>query len=244
MNSKLRWLTALLALSFAVAACGSDDGDDAATETDSGLVTDAEETEPEADEDSMSDEGDDAMSDEGITAEEEAANAEGDAMSDEDSMSDEGDDAMSDEGISDDEMAEDLLGDLGMLSFFWPSDSEPSAEVIACIEGKDVDPTISPFEASEDDILRASVAITGCAPSEMAESLFADVTPPLDTNEDDVKCVMFETFDYMGSIPIDDAVALAGTGDTMGPLLRAEVSPLAEEACNLSPEQIEAIFEA
>jgi hypothetical protein len=250
----MRLLAMLVALALGLAACGEGDDEssegetttesDAASTDDSDQATGDESSgqEAEAPDNSGTDDAtDDAMAADDAMGDDDAMSDDDGAMTEDNSMSD---DAMSEDDLDMDEAFEDLLGDMGMLSFFWPEGSEPTDEDLACIESKGVDPNLSPFSAAEDDILRASVAISGCAPEEMAESLYSDVTPPEGTTADDVKCVMVETFQYIGSIPIDEAVELAGTGDTMGEDLRAAVSPTAEDVCGLSADEIDAIFDA
>lgn len=254
MKITLRWLAALLALSFAVAACGSDSDEteaganadqaeaDAETSTDADSNSDSDEShdgDAMDDDDSMAEDSmadDDAMSDEAMS---EDSMAEDEAMSDDDAMAE--DDAMSDE----DDAIEDFFSDVTFVSLFWPEGTEPSAEVLGCINSKGVDPEMSPFEASEDEMNAASIVITGCAPSEMAESMSSEVTPPAGTTIEDVKCVMRETFSYIGTLPVDVAIAMTDSTESNIPVaMQEEITPTAESACNLSADQIEAIFAA
>ncbi|MGH1490303.1 MAG: hypothetical protein ACRBK7_13085 [Acidimicrobiales bacterium] len=249
MKTKFYLFAALFAVAALVSACGSDD----ATTTEAEASTEGADTSGDGDGDSSSDTDDgdamgdedhsgddDAMTDDDAMAEDEDAMSD-DAMADEDAMS-EDDDAMTDD---DEAMAEDAGLDFTFISLIWPEGSQPSPEVFACLDDKGVDPEMSLLSATEEESLEAVVVLYGCAPDELATVFADDVDPPAGTTREDTECVIAETFRYMGTLPVAEAMEITNSSDDDIPdAISEEVIPIAKDVCGLDEDQITAIFEA
>lgn len=204
----------LTALALLVAACGSGDGDDAAEAADDASTTVADSA--------ADDEPTDTSADDTSTT----------ATDDDSTETTAGDAAGADEGI----------GPL-LSTVFAGAGVEPSEETVQCIQERGADLDVNPLEATEKEVATATVTAFACAADELAPLIAADTTPPEGTDVADVECVIAETFRYFGDIPPDEAIA-ALDADTVPQEFRDAVLPVAEAACGLGADQVEAIFDA
>ncbi len=142
---------------------------------------------------------------------------------------------------AEDDTTASLLESQSFLAGLWPS-GRPSDEVLTCIEDRGVDPLASDLTMTDEELLTATVATTICAPDVMADSYAAGATIPTGTTSTDTKCLAAETFRHLATLTIDEATA-AITANIPGPL-RIEIAAKAEAACDLTVDQIQAIFDA
>ncbi len=249
----------LLALTLSLAACAADgeDGNTATEEVGSEVAgseesgaTDGESTDDATTDDAMED---DSAGDDGAAAQssDDSGNATTEDSTDQDNGTTEdstGDDSTATDGTADDNTdtsegnTDGANSGLLITALLAQAGLEPTEEILSCVEDRGIDLNISPT-ADERAVQEATLVLFTCAPDELAEILAADTETPPGTTEDDVECVIAETFRYLGSLPNDEAIAALEQSE-MPQDVRDEVLPIIQDNCGLSEDQANAIFES
>lgn len=227
----MKFVAGLLALSVFVAACA----DDPETSTDAGETSDA----------STNDESSGSNDESSAESSEDSAGA-ADGSATDDGTANDGtvgeSTAVEDPATSD---SSATTGDIPpfLQAFALGSGVEISDEIVQCLEDREVNLDASATAPTEEELTSIALGLFLCAPDQIAEAFAADIVPPPGADADDVECVVLETFNYLGTIPEDEALVLFESNDLPDDAQQAVVDR-AEGSCDLDSDQIIAILEA
>ncbi len=230
----MKLLAFLLSLGLVAAACSSDDGGE--TGADGETVETSGDGDAEPDEDADTAAGDPA------------ATGDDDGSTDAGGGTDDGAVAglpASDDTTGNPDGADGAAGPgpLGpfLMFVFDASGTEPTEEVVACFEGRDLDPGLS-LDASEDELARAILAVSACAPEAAAVLAVEDLALPEGVEQGDAVCVLTIAYQELATYPEDEAFVLLES-ESVPPELRGPTVERAAGECGLSEVQITGILD-
>ncbi len=241
----IAWLLALILL---LGACSAEFGTEAATTTGADSTTDETGSDAEgspdsesssdddaanaADDDDSGDSGDSAAGD-GSAGDSSGVGGSGDDDSDDGAAS--GDISSDDDQAATADPADGELPPDSALGFILAAiGTEPTDEIVSCIEGEGADP-LTGFDASEDEATAISLASIRCLDDELAAFGASTYPPTPGVESDDVECVLLEAYRYMGELSQDEAAAAIDAPD-LPPEIEAEILDRATSRCDVTEE--------